>query len=120
MALLVSHSASLVLKVQDLHSLLVLQELGKRSGLVISTGGGCGTRPEHYDLLHQNGTLFCIHRDLSVLSTDGRPLSKSAKLSEMYQIRKPLYEKFADYHVDNNASAEAAAVQILKIWEEPK
>ena len=29
-ALLVSHSAFLVLKVQDLHSLLVLQELGKR------------------------------------------------------------------------------------------
>ena len=32
----------------------MLAELGKRSGLVIATGGGCVTRPENYhcSLLH--------------------------------------------------------------------
>ena len=36
----------------------VLLDLGKQSGLVIATGGGCVTRPENYPLLHQNGTIF--------------------------------------------------------------
>lgn len=50
----------------------VLAELGKRSGLVIATGGGCVTRPENYPLLHQNGTIFCLTRDLSRLPISGR------------------------------------------------
>ena len=28
------------------------------SGIILSTGGGCVTRPENYPLLHQNGTIF--------------------------------------------------------------
>ena len=96
----------------------VLQELGKRSGIILATGGGCVTRDENYPLLHQNGTIFCIQRDLSALSTDGRPLSQSTKLIDMYQIRKPMYEKFADHHIYNSTPADAAAMQILKIWEE--
>lgn len=95
-----------------------LQDLGKRSGIILATGGGCVTRPENYPSLHQNGTIFCIHRDLDSLSTAGRPLSQSTKLSDMYGVRKPLYDKFADHHIDNNTSAEAAASQILSIWEE--
>ena len=94
-----------------------LQELGKRSGIILATGGGCVTRPENYPSLHQNGTIFCIHRDLAALSTDGRPLSQSTKLSDMYAARKPLYDNFADHHIDNNAAAEAAATEILKLWE---
>lgn len=35
-----------------------LRELGKRSGIILSTGGGCVTRSENYPLLHQNGTIF--------------------------------------------------------------
>ena len=31
----------------------ILAQLGKQSGTVISTGGGCVTRPENYPLLHQ-------------------------------------------------------------------
>lgn len=43
----------------------MLAELGKRSGLVIATGGGCVTRAENYPLLHQNGTIFCLTREWS-------------------------------------------------------
>ena len=42
-----------------------IAELGKRSGAVIATGGGCVTREENYDLLHQNGIIFWLERDVS-------------------------------------------------------
>lgn len=95
----------------------VLADLGKRSGIILSTGGGCVTRKENYPLLHQNGVLFCLHRDLTSLSTDGRPLSQSIPLADIYATRAPLYNQFADYHISNNDSVESAANEILKIWE---
>ena len=96
----------------------VLAELGKRSGLVIATGGGCVTREENFPLLHQNGTIICLNRDLASLPTDGRPLSQTGHLEEMYRIRKPMYIRFADHHIDCNDSPEAAVAQILQILEE--
>ena len=96
----------------------VLSELGKQSGLVIATGGGCVTRAENHPLLHQNGRIFCLHRDLGKLPTDGRPISQSNDLESLYRTRKPMYERFADYHIDNNGPAEATAAQILNILEE--
>ncbi len=91
----------------------VLSELGKRSGLVIATGGGCVTRQENYRHLHQNGVLFWLQRDISALPTDGRPLSASGKLEEMYRIRKPMYQTFSD-HVIQNTTPEAAAQAIIE------
>ena len=96
----------------------VLSELGMQSGLVIATGGGCVTRAENYPLLHQNGRIFCLHRDLGKLPTDGRPISQSNDLESLYRTREPMYERFADYHIDNNGPAEATAAQILNILEE--
>lgn len=91
----------------------VLARLGKESGLVIATGGGCVTRNENYPLLHQNGRIFWLQRDLEKLPTDGRPLSQANRLSDMYAIRKPMYESFADAVVDNNGSPENTAAAIL-------
>ena len=96
----------------------VLAELGKQSGLIIATGGGCITKMRNYPLLHQNGRIFCLNRDLSYLPVDGRPLSQSNRLEEMYRIRKPLYEAFADFVVDNNGDIHTTADKILRIWEE--
>lgn len=96
----------------------VLAELGKCSDLVIATGGGCVTRDENYPLLHQNGVIFCLDRDISSLPTDGRPLSQAERLSEMYRIRKPMYDRFADFHIDSNGTPQMAVTQILQILEE--
>ncbi|MBO4937902.1 MAG: shikimate kinase [Oscillospiraceae bacterium] len=93
----------------------VLKELGRQSGLVIATGGGCVTKARNYPLLHQNGTIFCLNRDLEKLPTDGRPLSQANRLSDMYKVRKPLYEAFADFQIDNNGDAEGTATQILEV-----
>ena len=91
----------------------ILAHYGKESGLVISTGGGCVTRAENYPLIHQNGRIIWIQRDLSLLPTDGRPLSHKNKLGEMYQLRKPLYNQFADYVVDNNGTLNETIRTIL-------
>jgi len=93
-----------------------LAQFGQKSGLVIATGGGCVTRGENHSLLHQNGTIYWIKRDISSLPTDGRPLSQSGKLNEMYFIRKPLYERFADMVITNNSTPQQAAAEIAKGW----
>ena len=95
----------------------ILQQLGQQSGLVIATGGGCVTREENYPLLHQNGTIFWLQRDIAALPTDGRPLSQTGSLQDMYQIRKPLYERFADRIILNNGTPENAAYRILEEWK---
>ena len=90
-----------------------LSELGKRSGLIIATGGGCVTRSENYPLLHQNGTIVWIQRDIHALPTEGRPLSQSGNLEEMFRIRKPMYKSFCDLSVINQAEPIAVAEEIL-------
>ena len=95
----------------------VLTELGKRSGLIIATGGGCVTRQENYSLLHQNGKLIWLQRDVRNLPTDGRPLSQSGKLEEMYQIRKPMYETFCDCIIQNDTDPRTVAERILSHLE---
>ena len=94
-----------------------LAALGKQSGLVLATGGGCVTQLHNYPLIHQNGSIFCLNRDLSLLSTEGRPLSQTHSLSDMYRIRKPLYESFADYHIDNSGSADETVARIMEVWK---
>ena len=91
----------------------VLDLLGKQSGLVIATGGGCVTRAENYAHLHQNGHIVWIMRDINSLPTDGRPLSQQNKLEQMYDIRKPMYEAFADICVMNDREPNLVAEQIM-------
>ena len=93
----------------------ILGRLGKLSGAVISTGGGCVTREENYDLLHQNGIIVWLQRSTEKLDKTGRPLSLKNDLNEMYQKREPMYRRFADAAVDNNGSVEAALAQILEV-----
>ena len=93
----------------------VLRELGKRSGAVISTGGGCVTREENYDLLHQNGTLVWVRRDTDLLPKEGRPISLRSDLGELYEKRKPLYERFADAAVDNDGTLADTLDKILEV-----
>jgi len=95
-----------------------LAKLGKQSGLIIATGGGCVTKERNYPLLHQNGTIFWLKRDLGQLPTDGRPLSQSNKLEEMYQRRKPMYEAFADHTIMNDQPVEETVASILAKWED--
>lgn len=93
----------------------VLAELGKRSGCVIATGGGCVTRGENYDLLHQNGEIIWLRRSLTELPVEGRPVSQSRSLPELYRERESAYRRFADFCVENEATPEAAVEKIKEL-----
>ena len=89
-----------------------LARLGKGSGAVIATGGGCVTREENYPLLHQNGTIVWLQRDLAKLPTAGRPLSQKNSAQALYAQRREKYAAFADLTVDNNGSLGATVSRI--------
>jgi shikimate dehydrogenase len=81
-----------------------LAELGRRSGAVIATGGGCVTRQENYPLLHQNGVIVRLQRQLDRLPREGRPLSLQSDIGELYERRRPFYERFADLSISNDGT----------------
>lgn len=96
----------------------VLSELGKQSGLIIATGGGCVTQARNLPLLSQNGKLFFLKRDLNLLPKAGRPLSQANSLEQMYEVRLPLYRAFADAEIGNMGAPEACADKILEVYHE--
>ncbi len=95
----------------------VLSQLGRQSQLIIATGGGCVTRECNYPLLHQNASIFWLTRDLDLLPTDGRPLSQANRLTDMYEVRKPMYQAFADYRISNNGMPEETIREIISKLE---
>ncbi len=94
----------------------VLREASRKNGVIIITGGGAVTREENYYPLHQNSRIYEIRRDIELLATKGRPLSAGGidKLKEMYEIRKPMYERFADKSIENTDIEKTASA----IWED--
>ncbi len=92
-----------------------IQDLGKCSGIVLATGGGCVEREENYFPLHQNGTIFCLRRDLDLLPREGRPVSQSSDMEALARRREPLYQRFADYTIDNNGPVEETVNHILEV-----
>ena len=95
----------------------VTAEVGKLSGNIISTGGGVVTVAENYGLLHQNGVIVWIERDTSKLARDGRPISLSTDLNELYAARLPLYERFADIKADNNGDIDDTVSAIMEMMK---
>lgn len=91
-----------------------VREAGARTGCVLSTGGGVVTREENYPPLHQNGVIVHITRALDLLPTNGRPVSQSTDLRELWRRREPLYQSFADLTVDNNGPMEETVQRILE------
>lgn len=90
-------------------------EVGKLSGNIISTGGGVVTVADNYELLHQNGVIVWIERDTNKLARDGRPISLSSDLNELYAARLPLYDRFADIKADNNGDINDTVNAIMEM-----
>lgn len=99
----------------------VAKIVGKRNGLIISTGGGIIKRAENIRSLKQNGILFFIQRDTSLLARYGRPLSSSdIALRTMYKERLPIYQKCCDKCIQNNSTIQDAANEIVKLFDSKK
>ena len=84
----------------------VLHELGRKSGCIISCGGGVVTKPENYRLLHQNSTIVRLDRNIDLLETSNRPLSERDGVQALFEKRDPLYKRWADVDISNNATKE--------------
>ena len=93
----------------------VLRDVGKLSGAILSTGGGCVTRAENYAPLHQNGRIVWLRRPLAALPTEGRPLSQKHSPEQLYEARRALYERFADVQVENDRAVEETVRKVLEV-----
>lgn len=99
---------------RELETQAVLQT-GKQLGKIIATGGGAVMKKENRDALKQNGTVIYLKKDLSLLSLDGRPLSKDEDaVRKIYEARKDTYEAFADYTVEVSPDADITAERVIQ------
>ncbi|MBE6550330.1 MAG: AAA family ATPase [Ruminococcaceae bacterium] len=92
----------------------ILCELGKKSGAVISCGGGAVTREYNYEPLHQNGVIIFLERALENLSTHGRPLSQKSNVQELYAARIDKYHRFADIEIKSTEIPDKTANAVLE------
>ena len=91
------------------------RDAGKCLTKIIATGGGAVIKKENRDALKQNGTVIYLKKDLSLLSLDGRPLSKDEDaVRKIYEARKDTYEAFADFTVDVSPDAEITAERVIE------
>ncbi len=96
----------------------VLMEVGVLSNKVISTGGGVVKNKENYFSLKQNGVIFWLQRDINLLASDNRPLSKDKQaIQNLYDERKDLYSCFADGKVSNDSDIDSIANKVVKFYE---
>ncbi|MDB5047835.1 MAG: 3-dehydroquinate synthase [Fibrobacteres bacterium] len=91
-----------------------LREVGGQGPMVASLGGGTLINPEAIELIRRNGVLVGLHASPEVIlervnrKKESRPLlanlddeSKMAKIKEMLELRKPLYQ-LADLHFESD------------------
>ncbi len=93
----------------------VCEEFCKMSGAVIATGGGVVVTKENHNLLRQNSTTVWVKREIAELPTKGRPVSKSRNLEDLYNERRPLYEKLAEHTVQSKGSVQETAKSIIAL-----
>ena len=98
---------------RDLES-QVIQEVSRRTGLVIATGGGAILREENVRRLRQNGRIYFLDRPAEdILPTDDRPLARDMEaFRQRYAERYPRYTSTADAAVPVRGSAEDVAAAI--------
>lgn len=94
----------------------VLEQVCLKTGVVIALGGGAFISDENRKLLSLNAVTVYVKRDISLLETEGRPLSKTLGVENLFKKRKPLYET-ADIWVDNNGDIDSAVKEIINNYE---
>lgn len=99
-----------------------LEELCRKEGCVIATGGGAVLREDNRLLLQRSGTVFWLDRPLvDIMSTDfqtGRPLLTAGReaLERLAAERRVLYAACAHHRIAEPLS-EQAVLQIEEIWK---
>lgn len=100
----------------------VCEILGKTNRTVIASGGGIVKKKENIDYL-KDSIIIYIDRDLdnilSDINVENRPLLRDDKsrLFSLYKERHHLYNKYADFVVENNETIESTLKNIIKALE---
>ena len=95
----------------------ILKEFSKKTGQIISCGGGIVEKEENYYRLKENSIIVNVKRNLENLEIEGRPLSKKYDLDFLYNKRKDLYDKFKDLEVYNTDLDKCAKEIEEKFYE---
>ena len=98
----------------------VLQKLAdSENHKIVSCGGGMPLRAGNNTMMHASGTIVYIERDvkniLACIDTGTRPLinADASNVLQLYEKRRPVYEKTADIKVSNNQSIVETVNEIL-------
>lgn len=105
----------------------VIDDLTQHKNIVLATGGGSIITPENRQALAARGTVFYLKASIeqqvsrTERQRDHRPLLRvddpRAKITELMQIRGPLYEEIADYTLlTDNHSVSAIVDDILQLF----
>lgn len=98
------------------------QELSKKNGLVIATGGGTLTYKVNVDAFKTNGKIILLDLPVEVVAErlkndTTRPLlnrpDKDKAMRELYEKRLPLYRSAADIAVDASQSPLMVCNEII-------
>ena len=93
-------------------------EAGKRTGVILLTGGGNRQDSRQLRRPAPERRIYQLVRDLTLLPTEGRPLSQGADLAAMWQERAPLYQRFRDAEIDNSGTVDDTAAAIWREFSE--
>lgn len=91
----------------------VVKLLSALKGVVVATGGGTVLREENVEKLRSHGVVIWLGRDLNLLTSNNRPLSKSTPISRLFEQRKGHYVAASDKKIENDKTAESAADKII-------
>ena len=108
-----------------------IEELCKRDGIVLSTGGGAILRKKNVELLKENGKILYLKASVETLSERlfddvERPILKGddpleEKVARILHERAPIYEEVADYILEvDGRSKEENAKLALALFEGKK
>ena len=97
-----------------------IQDIGKRGGLVIATGGGAVTIEDNFLPLRQNGRIYQLTQPLDKLATAGRPLSAGGlnRLKELEAVRTPMYQAFSQCTIAHHRQAQKTVDAILQDFKD--
>lgn len=94
----------------------VIAELSKKTGCVISTGGGAVMKKENVRALRQNGLLVFIDRPIDMIECDSsRPLSPDReRLTALYKKRFPVYSSVCDIRLKSSGTEKETFGQLVE------
>ena len=100
----------------------VIDELTRRDGLVLATGGGAVLREDNRRALHDRGVVVYLRASPEELAhrtrnDRSRPLLQTgdprAKLRELFRQRDPLYRETAHFVIDTGRPSAAMLTQLV-------